>query len=65
MKNYLKLMIAVAAITVACFGSITKSSALRNADGGGHCSSSNDDCGKSPLGNSICGTYHSGDNLPQ
>lgn len=58
-------MIAVAAITVACFGSITKSSALRNAESGGHCESSDNTCGSSALGNAICGTYRSGDCEPK
>lgn len=59
MKNYFKFIVAVVAVTFACFGAIFKSEAKSNS--GGYCEKSNNDCGTSTLGNAICGDYKSTD----
>lgn len=56
MKKYLKLVIVVAGITLAIIGNSTNSNARARI---GRCNSSNDDCGTSAGGQTICGTYTS------
>jgi hypothetical protein len=56
MKNYLKFVIAVAAITIATFGSVSDAVA-KVRPSAGTCDSCDADCGTSSSGGCITGHY--------